>query len=356
MAVTLAGPRRDAMVVVRSRRLGLSTRVHFRAVVAPAVVGALAFVAFCLSLMFGEIDVPLDEVLGALFTTGSPESFFVIRTLRLPRALTGILVGAAFGLSGAIFQRLARNPLASPDIIGISAGAAAAAVLVIVVSHGTSTQITLGALVGATLTALAVYLLAYKRGITGYRLVLVGIGVTAMLGAVVEYLLTRAEIFEAQAATIWLTGSLNGRGWDHVRPVGLALAVLVPLTLGLARQLRALELGDDAARGLGARVETVRALLLLAGAALAAVATASAGPVAFVALVSPQIARLLVGGRTLAFVPSMAVGALLLTTSDLVARLAFSPTELPVGVVTAMIGAPYLLLLLARANKIGATG
>ncbi len=356
MAVTLSGPRRDAMLVLRWPRLGWSTRVHGRALFATLVLALVTFAVFCWSLTSGEIDVPLDEVLGALFTTGAPESYFVIRTLRLPRALTGLLVGAAFGLSGAIFQRLARNPLASPDIIGIDAGAAVVAVLTIVIWHGSSTQLTAGALVGAIGTALLVYLLAYKKGVTGYRLVLVGIGVTAMLGAVTEYLLTRAQILEAQAATVWLTGSLNGRGWDHVKPVAIALAVIVPVVLALSRHLRALELGDSAAKGLGAKVETTRGLLLLSGAALAAVAVSSAGPVAFVALVAPQIARRLVGGRTLGFVPSMAVGALLLTTSDVIARLAFAPTELPVGVVTAIVGAPYLLYLLARANKVGAAG
>lgn len=356
MTVTLTGPRRDAMIILRWHRVGWSARVHGRAVLATVVVAGLAFAAFCWTLMSGEVSVPLDEVLGALFTTGSPDSYFVVRTLRLPRALTAMLVGAAFGLAGAIFQRLARNALASPDIIGIDAGAAVAAVLVIVIWRGTSAQLTAGALVGSVLTAFLVYLLAYKKGITGYRLVLVGIGVTAVLGSVVEYLLTRAQILDAQAASVWLTGSLNGRGWDHVTPLFWAMVVLLPVTLCLGRHLRALELGDAAAKGLGARVEATRGTLLFCGAALAAAATASAGPVAFVALVSPQIARRLIGGRTLGFVPSMAVGALLLTVSDLVARLLFSPTELPVGVVTAIIGAPYLLYLLARANKIGAAG
>lgn len=356
MAVSLAGPRRDALVVLRLPRLGWSTRVHGRAIAVTLALAAVAFAVFCWSLTSGEIDVPLDEVLGALFTTGSPDTYFIVRTLRLPRALCGLLVGAAFGLSGAIFQRMARNPLASPDIIGINAGAAAAAVLMIVVWSGTSTQLAVGALIGSALTALAVYLLAYKKGITGYRLVLVGIGVTAMLGALNEYLLTRAEILQAQQAAVWLTGSLNGRSWDHVRPLSWTMLVLVPAALALTRHLRVLELGDDTAKGLGTRVELHRGLLLLVGAALAAVGTAAAGPIAFVALVSPQIARRLVGGRTVAFIPSMAVGALLLTASDVVARLAFAPTELPVGVVTAILGAPYLLLLLARANRIGVAG
>lgn len=346
----------DRLVVVRSSSLGWSTRVHARAVAVTLTVAIITFAVFAWSLAVGDFPIPISDVLATLAGGGNEDSVFIVRTLRLPRGLTAVLVGAAFGLSGAIFQRLARNPLASPDIIGVNAGAAAAAVFVIVILKGTSTQVTLGALAGSTVTALGIYALAYKRGVNGYRLVLVGIGVTAMLGSVTSYLLTRAEIFDAQRATVWLTGSLNGRGWEHVRPVSLALVLLLPVTLGLARQLRILELGDDAAKGLGTRVERSRGALLLGATALAAVGTASAGPVGFVALVSPQIARRLVGGRSLALVPAAACGALLLVASDLVGRRIFAPTELPVGIITAIIGAPYLLYLLARANKIGSGG
>ncbi|MFP5321621.1 MAG: FecCD family ABC transporter permease [Acidimicrobiia bacterium] len=343
-------------VVVRSRRLGLSTRVHTRSVAVSVVVAAVAAGVFAWSITVGDFPIPLVDVLSYLVGRGAEDADFIIGTLRLPRGLTALLVGASFGLSGAIFQRVAHNPLASPDIIGINAGAAAAAVFTIVVLQGTSLQVTFAALAGATATAIAIYALAYRQGVTGYRLVLVGIGITAMLGSVTSYLLTRAEIFDAQRATVWLTGSLNARSWDHVRPVTVALLVLVPCALGLARHLRLLELGDDTARGLGARVELARGGLLLTGVALAAVSTASAGPIAFVALVAPQIARRLTGGRTLALVPAALCGALLLVAADLVARRLFAPTELPVGVFTAILGAPYLLFLLARANKIGSGG
>ena len=346
----------DGTVVLRSDRLGISTRVHTRSVAVSIAVATVAAGVFAWSITVGDFPIPLVDVLSYLVGRGTEDADFIIGTLRLPRGLTALLVGAAFGLSGAIFQRIAHNPLASPDIIGINAGAAAAAVFVIVVIGGTSLQVTSGALVGATVTALAIYLLAYRKGVTGYRLVLVGIGITAMLGSVTSYLLTRAEIFDAQRAVVWLTGSLNARSWDHVRPIGVALLVLVPCAVGLARHLRLLEMGDDAARGLGTRVEVARGSLLLTGVALAAVATASAGPIAFVALVAPQIARRLTGGRTLALVPAALCGSLLLVGSDLLARRLFAPTELPVGVFTAILGAPYLLYLLARANKIGSGG
>jgi len=342
--------------VLRVPRLGWSTRVHRRAVAVTATLAVVGFAVFAWSLSVGDFPIAIGDVLATLAGGGSEDSAFIVRTLRLPRGLTALLVGAGFGLAGAIFQRLARNPLASPDIIGVNAGAAASAVFMIVVVDADGLHVTLGALAGAVVTSLAIYLLAYKQGVTGYRLVLVGIGVTAVLTSVTQYLLTRAEIFEAQRAVVWLTGSLTGRGWEHVRPIAAALAVLVPVTIGLARHLRVLELGDDAARGLGTRVEPTRGALLLAGVALAAVGTASAGPIGFVALVSPQIARRLVHERSLALVPSAACGALLVVSADLVGRRLFAPTELPVGVITAVVGAPYLLYLLARANKIGRGG
>ncbi len=310
------------------------------------------FLSFAISVGVGDFPIPFAEVVPAIFGFGSPDARFIVQTLRLPRALTGLLVGGAFGLSGAIFQSLARNPLASPDIIGITAGASAAAVFVIVILGGGGLLISIGSFAGALVTAAAIYLLAYRRGITAYRLVLVGIGVGAVLSSVTSYLLTRAQIWEAQRATVWLTGSLNGRGWEHVHPVGLAMAALFPAVLILARPLKALQLDDDTAKGIGVVVENYRRWLVLAGVALAAVATASAGPVAFVAFVAPPIARRLTRS-SLSLLPAALVGALLLLVSDLVARRAFAPTELPVGVITGIVGAPYLLWLLARASKIG---
>jgi iron complex transport system permease protein len=329
------------------------------AVRASTVAAALALViagAIAVSVSIGDFPIALSEVTPAIVGLGDPDSHFIVRTLRLPRALTGALVGAAFGLSGAIFQSLARNPLASPDVIGITGGASAAAVAMIVWAGGSATAVSVAALAGALLTAAAIHLLAYRRGVVGYRLVLVGIGCAAVLHAVTSYLLTRAEIHEAQRATVWLTGSLNARTGDHVRPVTVALALLIPVTLALGRQLRLLELGDDTAKGLGARVEQTRAASLGVAVVLAAIATAAAGPIAFVALISPQIARRLVRAAGITLVASALTGAALVLLADLAARRAFAPTELPVGVVTGIVGAPYLLWLLARANRIGTAG
>lgn len=352
----LAALGHDGLVVVRSPRSRLSARVHVRSVWVTVVVATVALVAFAWSLAVGDFPVPITDVLASLAGGGSDDASFIVRALRLPRGVTALLVGAAFAVSGSVFQRLLRNPLASPDIIGVSAGAAAGAVFVIVASAASDELAPLGALGGATAAGAAMYLLAYRRGVTAYRFILVGIGVTAMLVSFTKYLLTTAEIHDASRVTVWLTGNLNGRGWAHVRLMVAVMAVLVPVTVALARQLRLLELGDDLARGAGGSVERARAGLILVATSLAAFATASAGPVAFVALVSPQLARRLVGTRSVGLLPAAALGALLLVASDLVARRAFAPTELPVGVVTAVLGAPYLLYLLARANRTGSGG
>ncbi|MGL5860973.1 MAG: FecCD family ABC transporter permease, partial [Phycicoccus sp.] len=243
----------------------------------------------------------------------------------------------------------------------ITSGASMAAVVVItagsVVGVGvlSSFSVPAAALAGGLLTAAAVHRLARRgRSVPPYRLVLVGIGVGAMLTSVTSYLLTRADITDAARATVWLTGSLNGRTWPDAWPAVAAVVVLLPATLGLARPLRALQLGEQSAAGLGVPVERTRRLLVLVSVAAASVATAAAGPVAFVAFLAAPVARRLVG-TPLTLVPAALVGAVVVLASDLVARLLFAPTELPVGVVTGVIGAPYLLWLLARAQRTGAT-
>ncbi len=335
---------------------GSSFHLDSRVLAVSAVLALVTTGVGAVSLSVGDFPIPVSEVVAAVLGLGESDAHFIVHTLRLPRLLTAVLVGAAFGLSGAIFQSLARNPLASPDIIGVNAGAALAALVVIVVLDGAATMVSVGSLGGALATAAAIYLLAYRRGVTGYRLVLVGIGVTAVLTSATSYLLTQADIFDAQRATVWLTGSLNGRGWEHVRPVVAVLAALVPVTFAMGRQLRLLQLGNDAARGLGARVERARGGLLFVAVVLAAVATASAGPVAFVALVAPQIASRLVGGGHPALGPAALTGAAVVVLADLVGRRAFAPIEMPVGIITAVVGAPYLLWLLARANRVGVAG
>ena len=334
-----------------------------------------------LNMRIGEIELTVPQVFRAITDAGSPEHF-VVMELRVPRALTGALVGAALALAGAIVQSIARNPLASPDTLGINHGAALGAVAVIVLTgssgyggglvSGTLQQVgvPMAAFAGALLTAALLYLLSWRRavaggltgaalvyalawrnGLDGFRLVLVGIGVTAVFTNVKYWLLTVGDVNDTGRAMVWITGSLNARGWEHVVPTALALAVLVPAALLGTRSLNALRFGDDTVTGLGVRMNLARGLLILCAVLLAATATASAGPVAFVALAAPQIALRMTRSAQPPLVVSAVVGAVLISGADLVARTAFSPTELPVGVVTAVLGAPYLIFLLTRLRK-----
>ncbi|OON75656.1 FecCD family ABC transporter permease [Streptomyces tsukubensis] len=327
-----------------------------RTAVVCAVLAAAVLAMFCVSLSFGDMVVPLGEVIATLTGGGDAGSGFVILDLRLPRALVGVLVGLAFGLSGATFQSLLRNPLASPDVIGISQGASATAVVASVVFGLSGTGLSAAALAGALVTGAAIYLLGWRKGVAGYRLVLVGVGVGAGLSSVVSYVLTSSQVTEAQNALVWLTGSLNGASTGQVWPLLGALVVLVPLTLLASRGLGALQLGDDTAAGLGTPVERSRVLLIGCAVALAGVATAAAGPVGFVAFVSAPVARRLLPGGGAALLPSALVGALLVLVADFAAQHLLWSSQFPVGIVTSLIGGPYLLWLLSRANRVGKGG
>ncbi|WP_246632142.1 FecCD family ABC transporter permease [Pseudonocardia nigra] len=357
-----ASPRRPPMRVAGrpALRLGRFSVVwRPRSVLVLAIGTAVLVLAMAVNIGRGEFPISVGEVLAVLLGGGEQAQQFIILELRLPRSLTGALVGAALAVAGAITQSIARNPLASPDLIGFTAGASAAAVFVIVLGGGFGTVgavfaaagLPVAALVGGLVTATAIYLLAWRRGVQGFRLVLVGIGIHAMLIAVVHWLLVVAEVFEAARAYVWLNGSLNARGWEHVVPVAVALAVLVPAALLLAHVLGGLQFGDDTARGLGIPVDRARTGLLFVAVGLASVATAAAGPIAFVALVAPQIALRLVGSARPPIAASLVIGASLTVVADLIARSAFGATELPVGIVTAVLGAPYLLFLLARHGR-----
>lgn len=340
-------------VVVRTG--AVSVRLDARTITVCVAIAVATVAIGCWSISVGDFPIPMTDVVATIFGGGSGDAQFIVGTLRLPRVLTGGLVGLAFGISGAIFQSLARNPLASPDIMGFNSGAAAGAVFVIVILGGSSAQVAFGAVVGGVATALIVFALAAQHGsVRAYRLVLVGIGIGFAGAAIVDYLMTRAEIFDVQRAAVWLTGSLNGRSWEHVRLVGTALLVLTPFAVGMQRWLDRLELGDDVAAGLGIPVNRAKLGLVLVGVALAALAVAAAGPITFVAFVAGPIARRLVDTPGAALIPAGLVGALITVTADLAARRTLAPIELPVGIATAVIGAPYLLWLLSRQGRTGA--
>ncbi|MGW6458140.1 FecCD family ABC transporter permease [Streptomyces sp. NPDC055078] len=346
-----------------------SGRVTFRLAVPPvsgvlrprlaavcAVLAVAAFLVFCWGVAVGDIPYSLTDVMRALVGSGDPGTLLIVQELRLPRALAGLLVGIAFGVSGALFQTLTLNPLASPDMIGITQGAGTAVVAGIVLGWGGGLPTQTLGLAGALGAALLVYLLAWKRGTTGYRIVLVGIGVAWICTSATDYLMARGERLEAQAALGWLVGNLNGRTWDQVTPLAIALALLLPVALVLGRLMRTLQLGDDVARGLGTRVQPVRLGVLLCGVGLVAFGTAAAGPIAFVALAAPQIAQRLARTPSPPPVTAGLTGALMVLVSDLIARKLITGTELPVGIVTGVLGAPVLLWLLIRANRAGSGG
>ncbi|AEW98701.1 FecCD family ABC transporter permease [Streptantibioticus cattleyicolor] len=358
-AVRQAEAVRPAGVTVRGVRVlrgagGRSVRFRPRTVAVAAGCVVLALVAAVGAIGSGDFPMSPADVLRTLAGNGGPAETFVVDQVRLPRVVAALLVGAALALAGAVFQAVVRNPLGSPDILGFTQGAAAGALTVIVVVGGGSLALAGGAVAGGAATGLVVYALTARHGLQGYRLVLVGIGVAAFLTGVNGYLLTRAKIQEAQRAVLWLTGSLDGRGWAEALPLLAVLAVLVPVVvLGCGRGLRMLEMGDDAARALGVRATRLRVVLLAAAVLLSSVAAATAGPVAFVALTAPQLARRLTRAPGPNLVPSLCLGAAMLVIADLVAQRAVAGHQLPVGVVTGILGGGYLIWLLATERRAG---
>ena len=328
-----------------------------------AVTLGLVLLAVALAALFisiGDYPVPLDGVIRSLFSpfTGATDSGndFIVLELRLPRVLTALCAGAAFGIGGHIFQTVLRNPLASPDIIGIAAGAGTAAVTAILVFDVTGLPVSLAALGGAVLTALVTYALAWRQGVSGYRLVLIGISMGAVLNAVTSFLFTRARINDVQQALAWLVGSLNGASFAGLAPLFFAMLVLVPAAILLQRPLKALQLGDDSARTLGIRVELSRVGLLLVAVALVAFATSVVGPIAFVAFTAGPVARRLVGPNGLGLYAAALTGGLITVGGDLLAQFAFGANQLPVGVVTGGFGALFLIWLLIVSNRSGRGG
>ncbi|MFJ5895105.1 FecCD family ABC transporter permease [Streptomyces sp. NPDC093064] len=332
---------------------GLSLRLDVRTCAVVVLLVLAALTASVVLIGTGDFPIPASDVLRTLVGQGGQGQEFVVRELRLPRVLVGLLVGGCLGVGGALFQSVSRNPLGSPDVLGLSQGSAAGALTVIVLFSGSATAVTLGALVGGLVTGTAIYLLAWKQGVHGYRLVLVGIGVSAVVTAVNGYLITKADFVDAARAVVWMTGSLNGRDWTQVGPLAVLCAVVLPVVLVNARALRMLEMGDDVSYALGVRVERVRLLLMGCAVLLVAAATAAAGPVSFVALTAPQLARRLTCSPGPNLVPSLCMGAALLVTADLTAQRAFGADQLPVGVVTGVLGGVYLLWLLVAERRAG---
>jgi iron complex transport system permease protein len=342
-------------IIFRSKFLPVSFRLHRRIPSVLLLILVITFTTFIISTSVGEYPTPPLVVLQTLLgiDTGNPDYGFVINTLRLPRTLTACLVGIALAVSGAIMQGLTRNPLADPGIIGINAGASLAAVSVIILLPNLPVGVLpISAFLGALIASLLIYIFAWDRGTHPVKLILIGVGLSAVAGACTSFMTTFGNIYDVNQALVWLAGSVYGRTWEQLFSFLPWLIVFLPLALIKARELNTLNLGDEIAQGLGSRVEWQRGLLLIISSALSGAAVATAGTIGFVGLIAPHIARQLVGGNYQGLIPIAGIlGAMIVAISDLLGRVIFAPIEIPCGIVTAVIGAPYFLYLLVRTRK-----
>ncbi|ATN36723.1 ABC transporter permease (plasmid) [Rhizobium sp. ACO-34A] len=330
---------------------GRHSRSQRRLAVIAVLIAAL-FGMFALTLTSGQSYTSPSDVIRVLLGENVPGASFTVGQLRLPRAVLSILAGLSFGLAGVTFQIMLRNPLASPDIIGISAGASAAAVFAIVVLSLKGPIVSIFGVASGLGVALLVYGLSFRNGVAGTRLILVGIGVSSMLDSVTAYILARAPAWNLQEAMRWLTGSVNGAQLDQSLLIFVSLVLFGGLLLSRARDLEVLRLGDDTAAALGVGVSVTRVLIIIAAVGLIAVATAISGPIAFVAFLSGPIAARVIGNNGSLLVPAALIGALLVLVSDYCGQFLL-PARYPVGVVTGALGAPYLIYLIIRIHRSG---
>lgn len=305
-----------------------------------------------LAVAIGDIDLSFADILQVLVNPelANPQNVLVIETIRLPRALLGLLVGMALAVAGVIAQSVLRNPLAEPGLIGINSGAALAAMILIVqVQTPPANLLPFLTFAGALVMCVAIYLLSWREGLSSMRLILVGIGLNALAGAGASFLSAFGDIPAVQRAMVWLAGSLYDSSWIKIQM--LSLWLLLPMGLGwlMSKELDLLSFGEDTSRSLGQRINLLRSLLIFLCAAISGAAVASAGLIAFVGLVAPHIARALVGHQHIKLLPVAAlIGALLVMSADLIGRIAIQPLQLPVGLMTAILGAPFFLYLMWR--------
>lgn len=317
-----------------------------RFVLACAGLTLASLVVGLVSLANGPTWTPWEETLAGLFSRG--DKAFVITQWRLPQVCAALVFGAALGLSGAVFQNLTRNPLGSPDVIGLEASAFTGALVVLVFLTGTSAQLALGSVAAGLVAATVIYLLSRRQGFSGLRLVVIGIAVNAMVQAANQYLVLRADLDVAIAATSWSAGSLNGTDWDDVVVPFVVVGLLVLGLVAASRTMHQAALGDDLAVTTGVRLGPHRVLMVVLGVGCTAAVTAAAGPISFVALAAPQIGRRLAGAAGVPLLPAALTGAFVLVVSDLAAQTLTKPVPLPVGVVTTAVGGGYLIWLLLR--------
>jgi iron complex transport system permease protein len=312
----------------------------------------VALILCATALIVGNTIYPLDTVIKVLLGEQIKGATFAIGTIRLPRMLAGLLVGLAFGIAGSTFQTILRNPLASPDIIGVSSGSSVAAVFCILMLKVSGSIVSISAVIAGLSVAAIIYLLSRGGSFSGGRLILIGIGVQAMLNAVISYMILKASEYDVPGALRWLSGSLNGIQMTKIPSLFFVVIIFGLLIFLFGRHLKILELGEQSAITLGVRTDVTRLLLILSAVFLIAFATAVTGPVAFTAFLAGPIAARLVGIGAPNELPSGLVGAILVLGADLIGQFAFD-TRFPVGIITGILGAPYLLYLLIRMNKTG---
>lgn len=321
-----------------------------RGVLVTAVTLAVALAAAVVGLTTGSFHTSLPEVVSALTGHADARTSVVVLSLRVPRVLAALLIGAALALAGAVFQTLARNPLASPDIVGFTAGSATGALIGLIVIAPTASPAA-GAWTGGLLTVVVVMLIARSVGVSRERTILAGIALSMLLAAVNDYLLTRAPIDIARNADQWLHGSLAATSMDDVALLAGSIGILSLVLVLLHRDLRALELGDDTARALGVRTPRLRLTLIVVAALLTGTATAVAGPIGFVALAAPQLARRMLGSAGIPLGGSALTGATVLIVADVIAQRALAPLQIPVGLLTGVVGGAYLFWVVARSRR-----
>ncbi len=303
-------------------------------------------------LLYGKTNYPLSIVLKVLGGEQIQGASFTIGTLRLPRMLCGLLVGLAFGIAGNTFQTMLRNPLASPDIMGITSGCSIAAVFCILVLRMSGSSVSIAAVISGLIVSTLIYLLSKGSGFSGGRLILIGIGIQAMINALISFLLLKSSQYDVPSALRWLSGSLNGMSMKDVPGLFIIVVVFGGIILLLTKHLQILELGDEFATTLGVKINLVRIILILSSVFSIAFATAVTGPIAFVAFLAGPIASKLVGPGAPNVLASGLVGALLVLGADMIGQFVFS-TRFPVGVITGILGAPYMLFLLICINRRG---
>lgn len=345
---------RGALVVRTSGRVPVSGRIHLRTLLVCGALLALTVLVTFAALMLGSVVHSPTEVVGALFGDAPPTvELFVVRW-RLPRAVAAMVFGAMLGVAGALFQCVTRNPLGSPDVIGFTAGASAGGVAAIALVGSGYATVAGGALTGGFLVAAIVLLLSRGGGVAGFRLVIVGIGLSAMFVSLETWFVLTADLDIAQVAALWGVGSLNATSFEYTGPaMALGLVTTLVTVALLSRRLNMLDLGDDVSASLGPDPSHTRLMAVIAGVVLVAVVTAAAGPIAFVALAAPHIGRRLAGSTGASLVPAACTGALVLASADLAAQHAVPGHSYPVGVATVVVGGAYLATLLVRENRKG---